>query len=104
IQPSVQSGSRDSVAEDIRDRYIVTFKPDPSRDIATASAGLVNSEGGSLGMVYRHAMQGFSARLSPEAAKRIQNRPDIAFIEPVTDADVLATVQTPTPFMGSRSN
>lgn len=100
IQPSLQAASRDSVAEDIRDRYIVTFKPDPSRDIATASASLVNSEAGSLGMVYRHAMQGFSARLSPEAAKRIQNRPDIAFIEPVTDADVLATVQTPTPSWG----
>lgn len=52
-----------------------------------------------LGLVYSHALQGFSATLTPEAVQLLRSAPEIDYIEPNGVVSINA-VQTPTPSWG----
>jgi subtilisin family serine protease len=64
----------------VPDQYIVVFKAGTSRPRLLAGA-VVGAQRGTLLAVYENALQGFAARLSPEAVKALQAHPSVAFIE-----------------------
>ena len=70
-----------------------------SVDPAAVAATHGRSNGAEVGHVYRHALQGFSARLTPAALKALSNDPRIAAVVP--DRQVHITAQT-TPWGVSR--
>jgi len=55
-------------------------------DPAAAAPGLARQNGGSVGYVYRHALNGFSFRGSAAAAAAIERNPKVALVE--ADAEV----------------
>jgi subtilisin family serine protease len=61
-------------------RYIVTLQP--SAAVASEASRLVAMAGGVLDFTYQHALKGFAARLSPEAASRLERDPAVKAIEP----------------------
>lgn len=61
----------------IPDRYIVVLRPGPQDPGALASAG-----GGQVHFVYRYALRGFAATLSPEAVSALERNPNVERIEP----------------------
>ncbi|MEU6075411.1 S8 family peptidase [Micromonospora sp. NPDC047074] len=63
------------------------------------AAGLARRYGGSVTRVYGAALNGFAARLTESAAKRLAGHPDVAYVE--QDRTVTANaVQRPTPSWG----
>jgi subtilisin family serine protease len=64
----------------VPDQYIVVFKAGTPRPRLLAGA-VVGAQRGTLLAVYESALQGFAARLSPEAVKALQAHPSVAFIE-----------------------
>src|SRR5688500_17653051 len=66
----------------IPDQYIVVLKADlAGASVATSAAGLVRRHRGSLKNVYRHALKGFSARLSEQEALALSEDPLVQFVE-----------------------
>jgi subtilisin family serine protease len=64
--------------------YIVVFK---DRAVRSASVGveareLALAHGGTVSFVYRHALKGFAAKLSPAEAAELARDPSIAYVEP----------------------
>jgi subtilisin family serine protease len=72
-----------------RQRYIVVLE----RDVPAAAAAQEHSrsEDAEVGFVYDHALNGYSAMMSPQAAERIERDPRVAYVEP--DLPVSATAQ-----------
>ncbi|MEX2183071.1 MAG: S8 family serine peptidase [Chloroflexota bacterium] len=71
--------------------WIVQLRADV--DVGPASRGLARQHGGSVGFVYRHALNGFSFRGSATAAAALSRNPRVAAVE--ADAEVwLDTTQT----------
>src|SRR5262245_27230090 len=84
--------------------YIVVFKADAVRApgearslraaVATAARDLAQAHGGSLTHVYRHALKGFSVRLTAAEAAELARSPQVAYV----DRDqVLRAVASQTP-------
>ncbi|HEY8378315.1 MAG TPA: S8 family serine peptidase, partial [Nannocystis sp.] len=73
------------------DSYIVVLNP-MDDDVVFAAEDLADLHGGRVGFVYRHAVRGFLAELTPDAAADLATHPDIAYIEP--DALVELHAQT----------
>src|SRR5262245_26178682 len=71
--------------------YIVVFKADAVRapgearslrpTVATAARDLAQAHGGSLTHVYRHALEGFSVRLTAAEAAELARSPQVAYVE-----------------------
>lgn len=62
---------------------------------AASAAKAARATGGQVGHVYSHALQGFSISVPAQAADRIANLPNVAYVE--LDADVqIAAQDTPT--------
>ncbi|MCP2329625.1 subtilisin family serine protease [Hamadaea flava] len=80
--------------------YIVVLKDDVSTSSLTATAsGLANRYGGSINRTYKHAVHGFSAKMSATAAAQLAANPDVAYVE--QDRTIsLAGTQAPTPSWG----
>ena len=70
--------------------FIITLRP--GVDPGTAAGDLARSKGAAVGHVYRHALRGFSARLTPAALKAVSNDPRVATVVP--DGQVRITAQT----------
>ncbi len=69
-------------------RYIVVFDDSVSNPAARAETQVANRSG-ELGFVYTHALNGYSAELSPAAAEALRSAPGVAYVE--ADLPVHAT-------------
>ena len=69
-------------------RYIVVFDDSVSNPAARAETQVANRSG-ELGFVYTHALNGYSAELSPAAAEALRSAPGVAYVE--ADLPVYAT-------------
>lgn len=76
----------------IPNSYIVVFKEDVS-DVDLESDKLVKQIAGSRGYVYKHALKGFSIKVSANAISRLMNNPNIAYIE---EDQIMTAVTTQT--------
>jgi hypothetical protein len=57
------------------------FKNEFAGEVAAAAHALTAAHGGTLLHTYRHALRGFSARLSAAAAAALRNNPRVAYVE-----------------------
>ena len=82
----------------VSERYVVTLAEDVAVD--TVAKEQAKRHGAQLGHLYRHAMRGYAARMSPHAAARLAQDPRVLAVEPdavVTTADhVAVTAGLPT--------
>jgi subtilisin len=74
-------------------QYIVVFKNGVS-DVPGLARQLTAAHGGGLQFVYEHALKGFSAQLSAQAAAALQRHPSVAYVE--QDQVVYAFGEVPT--------
>jgi aqualysin 1 len=88
LTPSTIQGHKSKLrkaAEPIPNRYIVVLNKTALRsqeETSDRSAGrLASRYGGAVDKVFNHALQGFSAEMTPEAAEQMSNDPDVLFIE-----------------------
>jgi subtilisin len=72
-----------------RSSYIVVFQPGATANVEATARQLTRAHGGELGLVYQHALRGFSASLSAQAASALARNPMVAYVE----ADQLASIQ-----------
>ncbi|HEX2295488.1 MAG TPA: S8 family serine peptidase [Actinomycetota bacterium] len=79
-----------SQAQEERQRYIVVLERGVPAHAAAHDHS--RSENAEVGFVYEHALNGYSATMSPQAAERIQNDPRVEYVEP--DIELHATAQT----------
>ncbi len=84
----------------IPNRYLVLLDPNVLRAEESSSDLTANrlsrSYGGSVDRVFRHALQGFSAEMSPHEAEAMSNDPRVLFIEEDSEITVEATQANPT--------
>lgn len=66
--------------QQIPDQYIVVFNQGVD-NVPEFARSLVQQNNGTLRHTYNVALKGFSARLSPQAAAALANRPQIAYVE-----------------------
>lgn len=88
LTPSTIQGHKSKLkkaAQPVPNRYLVALKPTAQRSVdepSESTAGrLVSRFGGAVDKVYSHALQGFSAEMTPEAAEEMSNDPDVLFVE-----------------------
>ena len=86
----------------IPNRYIVVLNPDVMRSVRggtpeKAAGRLAARYGGSVDKVYSHAIKGFSAEMTPEAALDLSNDPSVLFVEEDSMVSIDAT-QTNAPW------
>ncbi|HVK23552.1 MAG TPA: S8 family serine peptidase [Actinokineospora sp.] len=64
-------------------RYIVTFKDSAvqQQQVGIVATDLANKHGGTVGLVYRHALRGFSVAMSEAQAKKLAAEPAVARVE-----------------------
>jgi subtilisin family serine protease len=78
----------------VPDQYIVVFKPTTVDAPAKLAQRLTQEHGGRLKHTYRHALEGYSARLPDQAVKQLRSDPAVKSIEPdriVQAADIQTT-------------
>jgi subtilisin family serine protease len=81
-------------ARPVEGQYIITFQKwvaQPGEDsfVSTLAQDIISQHGGKLKHVYSHALRGFSAELSPEAAEALTDDPRVEAVE--EDGVVTAT-------------
>lgn len=98
LTPSTIQGHKSKLrkaAHPVPNRYVVVLKPTALRsqeETSENSAGrLVSRFGGAVDKVFNHALQGFSAEMTPEAAEAMSNDPEVLFIEEDSYISVNAT-------------
>jgi len=79
--------------------YIVVLKAGPGVDTAAAAARAARQSGGTVGFVYRHALQGFSLTAAPTAADALRHNPDVVSVTPSATRSITSTTQ-PSPTWG----
>ncbi|MFA5889785.1 MAG: S8 family serine peptidase [Actinomycetota bacterium] len=85
--------ARAEAAEPAR-RYIVVLSPSTNPgEIAREHAGAVGAQ---VRFVYRHALKGYAATMSPTAAKRLSRDQRVRYIEPDYTATILGSQTNPT--------
>jgi subtilisin family serine protease len=72
-------------------RYIVTLKGSAKNDPGASSQLLTKQHGGQVTFVYRHALQGYAAKMSPSQAAALAQDPNVAVVQ--QDGIVHATGQ-----------
>jgi aqualysin 1 len=98
LAPSTIQGHRSKLrkaAQPIPNRYIVVLDTPALRSqeaTAERSAGrLASRYRATVDKVYNHALNGFSAEMTPEAAEEMSNDPDVLFVEEDSFISVNAT-------------
>jgi subtilisin family serine protease len=87
------TGTGSAGAAEVQSYIVVLERGTP--DVAGVAARAARAHGGQVGFVYEHALQGFSMRMSPQAAAALARNPNVAYVE--TDDPVSIDVQeTPT--------
>ncbi|MEY4610036.1 MAG: hypothetical protein RL246_355 [Bacteroidota bacterium] len=82
------------------DAYIVVYKDKTSdKELDVDVEDMNNSEGIKADHVYKSALKGFAARLTPKALAKLQKNPKVAYIEKDQEMSINAT-QNPTPSWG----
>lgn len=76
---TVAAGSAAAPASAERATYIVVLD-DAVTDVEATARSLAHGAGGDLGFVYQHALKGFSAKLSAQAASALARNPRVASI------------------------
>jgi len=100
-ETQTEAGSRVlRVADPVVGEYVVGLNGHPSQrrtrpEIAQIAGSLVMDTGGELRNIYSHAIQGFSVRLSEEAAENLSRNPSVAFVEEVSRGELLSGECTP---------
>ncbi|MEX2280139.1 MAG: S8 family serine peptidase, partial [Acidimicrobiia bacterium] len=77
-----------------RSTYIVVLD-DSVTDVEATARSLVRGAGGELGFVYQHALKGFSADLTAQAASSLARNPRVSVVE--ADQEVSIATHTPPP-------
>lgn len=75
----------------VKDRYIVVFHDD-TRGVAALADRMVAEHRGTMHFRYEHALKGFAATLSPQAAEALRRNPNVKYVEPDGVVE-LATLQ-----------
>ncbi|MEO7674181.1 MAG: S8 family serine peptidase [Pyrinomonadaceae bacterium] len=103
IMPSAAEGRRSKLknAENpIPNRYVVVLDPEMMRAESESSDMTANhlseSYGGTVDRVYSHAVQGFSAEMSPRQAEKMSSDPRVLFIEEDSEISIETTQTNPT--------
>jgi subtilisin family serine protease len=65
----------------VKDRYIVVFRDD-ARGVAALADRMVAEHRGTMHFRYEHALKGFAATLSPQAAEALRRNPDVKYVQP----------------------
>ena len=65
----------------ITDRYIVVFEKDTPTKIERTARENARGRGATVHYRYSHALDGFSATLSPSALEALRNNPNVSYIE-----------------------
>ncbi len=99
VAPSLSAVAAGPSAQLIPNKYIVVFKKGMVADVDGHSRTITASEGSRAERVYRYALEGFAADLTPTAVARIQQRPEVAFVEQDQIMSI-TTTQAPTPSWG----
>ncbi|HUF98480.1 MAG TPA: S8 family serine peptidase, partial [Ilumatobacter sp.] len=74
---AISSGS--AGAAQVQSYIVVLERGTP--DVAGMAARAARAHGGQVGFVYEHALQGFSMRMSPQAAAALARTPRVAYVE-----------------------
>ncbi|HYH78307.1 MAG TPA: S8 family peptidase [Longimicrobium sp.] len=80
----------------VKGRYIVVFRDD-THGVAALADRMVAEHRGTMHFRYEHALKGFAATLSPQAAEALRRNPNVAFVEPDGVVE-LATLQYGAPW------
>ena len=67
-------------AQAIPDQYIVVFRDDVA-DAPGLSRRLAATHGGQVRYTYEHALKGFAARMSAQAAAALERNPNVSYVE-----------------------
>ena len=79
--------------------YLVVLRDDtPSGQVEKVAHGLARAHGGSAVATYRHALRGFAARLSEQAAEALARDPRVALVEEDAPVELASTTQTNAPW------
>ncbi|GII66265.1 hypothetical protein Skr01_63500 [Sphaerisporangium krabiense] len=76
--------------------YLVVLKKDGRAFDGDRAASLGGRYGARVGRVYEHALRGFEARMTKDAARRLAADPAVAYVEP----DRVVTIASPAPSWG----
>lgn len=80
----------------IPDSYIVVLKSDtPRAAVADVAADLAQAHGAETRHIYEHALKGFSAHMSEEAAVALSRNPRVEFVEEDSEGSITATQYSP---------
>jgi subtilisin family serine protease len=79
-EPAFSAATATPRSQKIDDEYIVVFDASVS-DVTGRANALLHARGGRLNTSWSHALKGFSAHMSKEAAEAISNAPGVAFVE-----------------------
>jgi subtilisin family serine protease len=74
--------SVEALGQRVPGRYIVVLEDSVTQPAATARTQ-TESHGGKLRFVYRHALKGYSAELSPTAVRELRDAPNVKYVTPV---------------------
>jgi serine protease len=91
-EPHAAQASAGAAGDRIPGQYIVVFKRGV-RDVPGLANSLVQAHGGTRLHTYEHALQGFAARLSPQAVEALRRNPNVAYIEQDAMAYLTQTTQ-----------
>ena len=78
--PSAAAQAKARAGEPVPDQYIVVFKSGVG-DVPGLARQLAAAHGGTVRFTYQHAIKGFSARLSAQAAEALRHNPNVAYVE-----------------------
>ncbi|MBV9927212.1 MAG: PD40 domain-containing protein [Acidobacteria bacterium] len=96
-QPAAHSVERH--ANSIRGSYLVVLRADtPARQVEGVARGLARANGGSAVATFRHALRGFAANLSAQAAEALARDPRVAYVEEDAPVELASTTQTDAPW------
>lgn len=82
-------------AQRLKDRYLVTFRPDTDSETVRAARLGAEEAGGRAYYTYSRAVRGFAAELTDTALDKLRRDPHLAGIEPDYSISVAATQDEP---------
>ena len=95
IALSAQAGSVRKAAKPIKGSYIVVLRDDVMQASGMSAEAMADSHAAAYGAqrehVYKHALRGYSARMSPEQAERLADDPAVALVEEDQVVEAVAT-------------